>query len=233
MAATVETFPDTDWAEQVAERLSRQISPGRRLCLATGNTPTPVYRRIAGAVSLDGLSLLLLDEFGGLPVGDPGRCLSMLARDLLDRCDGSPVVIAPDVDAALPDEAAARYGEVVRDGGIDLAIVGVGGNGHVGMNEPGTTIDQPTRVVDLSVATSEGAASYGATVAPTWGITVGMAELMAATEVWVLVTGGHKTDILNRALHSPVDPEAPVSFLTEHPNCTFLVDESAGIIGAA
>lgn len=233
MTATVETFPDADWAEHVAGMLAQQIEPGRRLCLATGHTPTPVYSRIAETVSLDGLSVFLLDEFGGLPVGDPGRCLSMLSRDLLDGCDGSPVVHAPDVDAAESGEAAERYGEVVREGGIDLAIVGMGGNGHIGMNEPGTTIDQPTRVVDLSVATSEGAVSYGATVTPTWGITVGMAELMAAGEVWVLVTGGHKTDILNRALHGPVDPEAPVSFLTEHPNCTFLVDESAGIIGAA
>ena len=58
------------------------------------------------------------------------------------------------------------------------------------------------------------------------------AELMAAGEVWVLATGGHKTDILNRVLHGPVDPEAPASFLTEHDNCTFFVDESAGIIGA-
>jgi glucosamine-6-phosphate deaminase len=233
MPATVETIPDADWAEQVAKRLAQQIAPGKRLCLATGHTPTPVYRHIAETVSLDGLSLFLLDEFGGLPLGDPGRCQSMLSRDLLDGCAGSPVVHVPDVDAAVSDEAAARYGDMIRDGGIDLAIVGLGGNGHIGMNEPGTTIDQPTRVVDLSVATSEGAASYGATVSPTWGITVGMAELMAAGEVWVLVTGGHKTDILNRALHGPVDPEAPVSFLTEHPNCTFLADESAGIIGAA
>jgi len=156
----------------------------------------------------------------------------MLTKDLLDRSDGSPLVHAPDVDAADPGEAAARYGELVASSGIDLAVVGIGGNGHIGMNEPGSTIEQQTRVVDLSPMTSEGALSYGATVMPTWGITVGMAELMAAGELWVLATGGHKTDILNRALHGPVDPEAPASFLTEHDNCTFFVDESAGIIGA-
>jgi len=87
-------------------------------------------------------------------------------------------------------------------------------------------------MVDLSSTTSRGALSYGASVPPAWGITVGMAELMSAGEVWVLATGEHKTDILNRALHGPVDPEAPASFLTEHANCTFLIDESAGVIGA-
>jgi glucosamine-6-phosphate deaminase len=232
MGVGVETFPDHDWAEEVAARLAEVISPGRRLCLATGNTPTPVYRGVAGRVSLDGISLFLLDEYGGLPANDPGRCLSMLNRDLLEGSQGSPVVQAPDVDAADPGEAAARYGELVRSAGIDLAIVGIGGNGHIGMNEPGTDVDQPTRVVYLTPATSESALSYGAAAIPTWGITVGMAELMSAGQVWVLATGGHKTDILNRALHGPVDAEAPASFLTEHPHCTFFVDESAGIIGA-
>jgi glucosamine-6-phosphate deaminase len=232
MAAGVETFPDHDWAEEMAARLAGVISPGRRLCLATGSTPTPLYRRIAGHVSLEGLDIFLLDEYGGLPVDDPGRCRSMLARDLLEGSQGSPIVHSPEVDATDPWEAAARYGELVRSGGIDLAIVGIGGNGHIGMNEPGTHVDQPTRVVDLAPSTSESALSYGASAIPTWGITVGMAELMSAGEVWVLATGGHKTDILNRALHGPVDAEAPASFLTEHPNCTFLVDESAGVIGA-
>ena len=232
MGVHVETLPDGVWAEQVAGRLAREISPGRRLCLATGSTPTPVYRRVAATVSLEGLSLFLLDEYGGLPMGDPGRCLSMLSRDLLEGSDGSPVVHAPDVDATNPDDAAARYGELIGDGGIDLAVVGIGGNGHIGMNEPGTEIDQPTRMVDLSSTTSREALSYGASVPPAWGITVGMAELMSAGEVWVLATGEHKTDILNRALHGPVDPEAPASFLTEHANCTFLIDESAGVIGA-
>lgn len=230
MTATVEVFTDDGWADRVADRLTSTMEPGRRLCLPTGDTPAPVYRRVAGMCSLEGIDLFLLDEFGGLPPGDPGRCATMLARDLLGPAPGSPSFHVPDVDAFDTDAAAKRFGEMVGDGGLDLAVVGLGSNGHVGMNEPGTTIDQRTRVVDLAPSTSQGARSYGATVTPTWGITVGMAELMDAREVWVLVTGGHKTDILNRVLHGPVDPEAPASFLTEHHNCVFLVDESAALI---
>ncbi len=232
MTATVEVVPDTDWPGQVAERLAATMTLGRRICLPTGNTPAPVYRRLAEISSLDGLTLFLLDEFGGLPPGDPGRCETMLSRDLLGPTPGSPEVHIPDVDSPSPETAASHFGDLVADGGLDLAVVGLGSNGHVGMNEPGTTIDQSTRVVDLAPSTSEGARSYGATITPTWGITVGMAELMEAREVWVLVTGAHKTDILNRVLHGPVDPEAPGSFLTEHHNCVFLVDESAGLTGA-
>jgi glucosamine-6-phosphate deaminase len=95
------------------------------------------------------------------------------------------------------------------------------------MNEPGTTPEMPTRVVTLEPTTSENARRYGASVTPTWGITVGMTELMAAGEVWVVVTGSHKTDILNRTLHGAVDSEVPATFLTEHPTCTFFVDEAA------
>jgi len=228
----VEVFPDAVWAERVASRLGDKINTGNRLCLATGSTPSPIYHRVAETVSLDGMAVFLLDEFGGLEVGDPGRCASMLTRDLIEASRGSPVVHVPDVDAEDPWAAASRYGKLIGAGGIDLAIVGLGANGHVGMNEPGTSIDQRTRVVDLHPATSNAALAYGAAVAPTWGITVGMAELMEATEIWVLVAGGHKTGILNRALHGPVDPEVPASFLTEHDNCVFLVDESAHLTGA-
>ena len=227
MTASVETFPSVDFAAGVASQVQNALAPGIRLCLATGNTPTPVYERVAAETALDGLEIFLLDEFGGLPRDDPGRCISMLARDLLDRAEGHPVVHGPEVDAPDPNQAAERYRQLVADGGIDLAIVGLGANGHVGMNEPGTTVEMGTRVVTLEPTTSENASRYGAGMTPTWGITVGMAELMAARDVWVLVTGAHKTDILNRTLHGAVDSDVPATFLTEHPSCTFYVDESA------
>lgn len=183
-------------------------------------------------MSLDGLTLFLLDEFGGLPVDDPGRCMTMLERDLLASAEGEPTVHAPDVDASDPGLAAERYGALVAKGGLDLAIVGLGANGHIGMNEPGSTPELTTRVVELEPSTtSHATAGYGASQPPTWGITLGLAELMAAKEVWVLVTGDHKTDILNRTLHGFVDSEVPATYLTTHSNCVFLVDEAAAMGG--
>ncbi|HJS72322.1 MAG TPA: glucosamine-6-phosphate deaminase [Acidimicrobiia bacterium] len=227
MTASVETFPDTEFAARVASRFREALAPPMRLCLATGRTPSPVYEQVAVGTPLDGIEIFLLDEFGGLPRDDQGRCTSMLARDLLDRAEGHPVVHAPEVDAPAPDRAAGRYQQLIADGGIDLAILGLGSNGHIGMNEPGTTVEMGTRVVTLEPTTSENARGYGASVTPTWGITVGMAELMAAREIWVLVTGAAKTDILSRTLHGEVDSEVPATFLTEHPACTFFVDEAA------
>lgn len=227
----VEVFVDQKWAEQTGERFAESLRPGMRLCLPTGETTTPFYAEVAKLTSLDDVVVFLLDEFGGLPEDDPGRCLAMIRRDLLDPANGEPEVHAPDVDAPDPAQAAERYRESIVDGGIQLAIVGLGANGHIGMNEPGSTPDLATRVVALDPSTSTHAHRYGVTITPTWGITVGMSELMAADEVWVLVTGSHKTDILNRTLHGPVDAEVPATFLTEHSNCTFFVDESAGLTG--
>lgn len=227
MSCSVETIADEGWATSVAARFDDLVRPGMRLCLAAGNTTTPFYAEVAGRTSLDDLTLFLLDEFGGLPESDPGRCMSMLSRDLLHQANGRQTVHAPDVDADDPDHAADHYRSLIENSGLDLAIVGLGANGHIGMNEPGSTVDLSTRVVTLDPSTSENAAAYGATTPPSWGITVGMSELMESREVWVLVTGEHKTDILNRTLHGPVDAAVPATFLIEHSNCTFFVDESA------
>ncbi len=227
MTNTVTSIPDGEWAATVAARFQERVGPGMRICLPTGKTTTPFYAEVARRSSLDGVEVFLLDEFGGLPDDDPGRCMSMLTRDLLSRIDVKPKVQVPDVDASDPEHAADRYGDLIAEGGLDLALVGLGANGHIGMNEPGTTVDLATRVVQLEPSTTQHAAEYGATTPPTWGITVGMAELMEAEEVWVLVTGAHKSDILNRTIHGVVDSDVPATYLTEHRNCAFFVDESA------
>jgi glucosamine-6-phosphate deaminase len=167
--------------------------------------------------------IFLLDEFGGLPADDPARCAAMLRRDL-------PRVAfqAPDVDAPEPDQAARDYGALIGAGGLDLALVGLGRNGHIGMNEPGSSPASRTRVVRLAEATAEGAKAYGATARPTWGITLGIAELLESAELWLVVTGAHKADVLGRVLTSGPDPELPATFLHDHPKARILADEAAG-----
>ncbi len=191
----------------------------------------PFYREVAAQVDLAGVTIYLLDEFGGLPKGDPGRCETMLRRSLVDIARGEPELIVPDVDAADPDAEAARYQRAIEAGGLDLAILGLGSNGHVGMNEPGSGRDSPTRVVSLEPDTSLHAQrAYGASVFPTWGLTVGLEQLLAARQVWLLVTGGHKAEILKLTLTAPVGPSVPATFLRDHPAATVLADESAAAL---
>lgn len=201
---------------------------GARLCLPTGDTVAPLYGVFPG----NGLpSLFLLDEFGGLPPGDPGRCETMIREGLLSRLHPAPGLAVPDVDSPDPREAARRYDAAVAEGGLDLALLGLGENGHVGMNEPGSGADAPTRVVQLEKETSDHAVdAYGASRPPAWGITLGMAPLLDAAELWLLVTGPHKAGILREVLEGPVGPAVPASLLREHENVSVLADTSAAAL---
>lgn len=233
MTLSLEVFADQAWAEKAADRFGRFVSSrsSPRLCLPTGVTVMPFYREVARRANLDNAIVFLLDEFGGLPEGDPGRCETMLKRYLIDLVEDEPELMVPDVDAPDPEAEATRYQRKVEDGGLDLAILGLGGNGHVGMNEPGSGRHSATRVVSLAPSTSDHAQeAYGATRPPSWGMTVGLEQLLAAREVWILVTGGHKAGILKKTLTAPVGPDVPATFLREHPAATVLADESAAAL---
>lgn len=205
-----------------------------RMLLPSGLTPAPVYRDIIRqGVSFADSTAILLDEFGGLAPDDPTRCELMLRRDLLDHIDlradhfhGIDV----DVDADDLDDVCATHSAIIGDGGLDLAILGIGTNGHVGMNEPGSHPDEPTRVVHLAASTTAAAAGYGGSGVPTWGVTVGLAELLAAREVWVLATGARKAEIVRRALTEPASLDLPVSWIVRHRNAVLWLDEEAASI---
>lgn len=106
--------------------------------------------------------------------------------------------------------------------------MGLGLNGHIGFNEPGSTADSPTRVVNLE-ARSQAVATdrYGAGAVPVRGITLGLARLLVADEIWLLVTGERKADVLRRALEGPEGSDCPASFLRRHPSLRVLADGAA------
>ncbi len=230
----IETLGRDEWAPAVGARLVEFLPRGRhrRVCFATGSTPDPAYAAFAaGGGTLADTEVFLLDEFM-LPESDPGRCDEMLARALLDLCPSPPLALHTfDVSAKSLDDECRRYEQLLEQGGLDLAILGLGGNGHIGMNEPGSSADTPTRVVDLHPTTRQNAARYGATSPPSRGVTVGMRSVLAAAEIWLLVTGEHKAAILNEVLTGPIGPDVPASFLRNHPNATVISDEAATIIG--
>ena len=222
------------WAEGVARELAARLvaRPSLRVCLPTGDTPSPVYAALLaaearGEVSFGAATIVLLDEWVGLPPGDPARCDVRLRTELLDRLGVGPFAFAAiDVDGPDPEAAAARHDAAAR--GLDLAVLGLGMNGHVGFNEPGSRPDDPMRLVRLAVSSRDAAtARYGATLVPTAGITVGLARLLEAGECWLLVTGERKASMLRRALEQPEGPDCPASYLRRHPRLTVFADEAA------
>jgi len=229
----LEVLPVGGWAATVASRLCHRLMerPGLRVCLPTGDTPTPVYAELVarerrGEVSLAHATVVQLDEWAGLPPGDPARCDARLRRELIDRLAAPPVFVSIDADG--PDDEAAALAHDSAARGLDLAVLGLGMNGHVGFNEPGSHPDDPTRLVRLAVSSREAATSrYGADSTPTAGITVGLARLLEAEECWLLVTGERKAQVLRRVLEQPEGLDCPASYLRRHPWLTVFADEPA------
>ncbi len=232
-------FEAAAWAGAVAGLLAERLrtNPSLRVCLPTGDTPVPVYDAVvelawARACSFERATVVLLDEWVGLAPGDPARCDTRIHAALIDRLPAPPAALhVIDADDPSAEAAAGRHDEVARD--LDLVVLGLGMNGHVGFNEPGSMPDSPTRVLPLTDASRDAArARYGSRAVPAAGITIGMDRILAAREVWLLVTGVGKAAVLRRALHDPESPDCPASYLRRHPNLLVLADDAAaGLLG--
>ena len=223
------------WARAVCSlwRDRLRLQPDLKICLPSGATPSLIYAEMtrsvaAGVVSFARATVFALDEFGGLAADDPGRTAAMLRRELIDRIDlppGAFHVLDPD----HPDLArhCADYDTAIGPG-FDLVLLGIGRNGHVGMNEPGSAPDAATRRVDLHPETVQASARYFAhRNLPGWGLTVGLKTILASREVWVIANGTAKAEIVRRTVRDAVVPSNPASLLRRHPNCSLFADDAA------
>jgi glucosamine-6-phosphate deaminase len=125
-------------------------------------------------------------------------------------------------------EQACREMEALVGAGVDLTLLGIGTNGHVGMNEPGSTADSLTRRVTLAPETVASSARYFTHgCLPTWGVTMGLGTIGRSREVWLLASGTAKAWIVRATVEGPVTPEVPASLLRNHPRAVFVVDDDA------
>lgn len=231
----LEIIPAAEWADRVAECWidALRAQPDLTMCLPTGTTPQLVYSAVgtavaAGEVSFAGSTVFLLDEFGGLAPGDPGRCDTMIRRDLLDRIDLPESSFHRfDPDEADLDHEVARYWSSVMATGLDLTMVGIGLNGHVGLNEPGSAVDATARRVDLQASTLSSQRRYGGDHPATWGLTLGLMEILSSQELWFLANGEAKAAIVAEVLEGPITLERPASQLRAHDNLRVFLDEAA------
>ncbi len=223
------------WAAGIAELWSERLrsNPGLRQCLPTGKTPNSVYAEMAkrvksGKTSFAESTGFLLDEFGGLSPEDPGSCNRMIRDELINHVD-LPESSFHLLNAQSHDlEQTCREYDQKIGAPLDLVILGIGQNGHLGMNEPGSDIDSLTRKVELHPQTIQASARYLThNNLPTWGVTLGLRQIFQAREVWLWANGASKAEILKQAISGPLTTDVPASLLQKHAHCTFFVDRVA------
>ncbi len=203
--------------------------------LPTGFTPLPFYKEIvkrykAGEKYLNKFKYLALDEYVGLCDGDYRSFSSWLGREILDplSIDIKDRIIF-DSDAADIDKECKRIDDIVSSSVINLAIIGIGENGHVGFNEPKSSFSSRTRKVFLHEKTIKANAEYwgGIDKVPKEAVTLGLANLKNAKNTLLLVYGKKKAKILKESFCAPVSEDVPSSYLQNQPNLTVIGDEDA------
>lgn len=201
------------------------------LCPATGRSPGGLYTELARKAATDPalfaqLRIVQLDEWGGVPATDAGSCGHYLRTRLLDPL-GIPSERFTAFDATADDaprECGRIRAELDRQGPIDLCVLGIGVNGHVGFNEPGPSLRADCHVAQLSETTRQHAMVRSMGRVPDVGFTLGMREILAARRIVLLVSGKGKREVAARLLAGDVSTALPASFLWLHGNAECLVD---------
>ena len=221
-------------ADTVVRLLTRQ--PDAVLGLATGSSPLGVYQDLArrhgaGEVSFAQARGFLLDEYVGLP-GDHPQCYrSVIRRELESTVDFAPgAVQGPDGQAADLPAACDAYETAIREaGGVDLQLLGIGTDGHLAFNEPGSSLTSRTRVKTLTAQTRTDNARFfdSPDEVPRHVVTQGLGTISDARHLVLLAAGEAKADAVARTVEGPVAASCPASVLQLHPHVTVLLDEAA------
>ncbi|MFF1883579.1 glucosamine-6-phosphate deaminase [Pseudarthrobacter sp. NPDC058196] len=209
--------------------------PDAVLGVATGGSPLPVYAALAGhRLDMSGVRAFALDEYFGLPAGHPQSYGEVVRREVTERLGMDPALVrVPAGNAADPRQAADDYDAAIRAaGGVDVQLLGIGHNGHLAFNEPGSAFSSRTRVEVLAERTRAANARYFTSESdvPRRCITQGLGTILEARHLLLVVAGTDKAAILARALHGEVSVECPASVLQLHQHVTVVADEAAAAL---
>lgn len=222
-------------AADAIEALLRR-KPAAVLGLATGSSPLPVYDELAARHRHDGLDFsnahaFALDEYVGLAHGHPESYREVIRREFTNRVNiAEGNVHTPDGAAEDLAAACSAYEDAMRAaGGVDLQLLGVGTDGHIGFNEPGSSLASRTRIKTLIEQTRRDNARFFAGLAevPHHVVTQGLGTILEARHVVLIATGAQKAPVVRDFVEGPVAAICPASVLQFHPHATVLVDEAA------
>ena len=230
--------PATELARLAAAAVERLLNyrPRAVLGLATGSSPLRVYdelaRRHQEGLSFARARAFMLDEYVGLPDDHPQRYRNVIEAEIASRVDFGPgAVTGPDGTAGDLERACADYeAAIAAAGGVDLQLLGIGTDGHIAFNEPGSSLASRTRIKTLTRQTREdNARFFGGSVddVPRHCLTQGLATIMSAKHLVLLATGQAKAEAVHQLVEGPVSAMWPATIMQMHPHATVLVDDAA------
>jgi len=231
-------------AELFAQRI--RSNPKIVLGLATGGTPERLYAELARLHREDGLDFSQvvtynLDEYLGIPGAHDQSYRYFMNKNLFDRINiakenthvlnglaAAPAKECADYEAAIKKAGGIDL-QLLKAGGIDLQLLGIGSNGHIAFNEPGSPADSRTGVVDLTENTIKDNARFfeKAEDVPKQALSMGNGSIMEAKEIVLIADKESKADAIFKSIEGPVTEEVPASILQKHPDCTFIIDRAA------
>lgn len=227
-----------EMSRRAADVISAQIimKPDCVLGLATGSSPEGTYEKLIerynqGDLDFGDVTTVNLDEYRGLSKENDQSYYYFMHSHLFDYVNINPErTFLPDGMSEDPDKECARYEEVIRaTGGVDLQLLGLGRNGHIGFNEPGEFFEKGTHCVDLHQSTIEANKRFFASAddVPRQAFSMGIQTIMKARKILVVVSGEDKAEAVRNCFFGPVTPKVPGSILQMHPDVTVVADESA------
>jgi glucosamine-6-phosphate deaminase len=233
---TIVTNNYTEMSRMAARIVARRILVNERfvLGLPTGDTPAGMYQELVemynfGLIGFSKVITFNLDEYYGLSMDNPLSYHRYMSERLFDRVNiRKENIYIPEGSAEDAEKECRRYEEELRrHGGINLQVLGIGINGHIGFNEPGSDWESITRLVELSEQTRDSTRFVDPTEVPAQAITMGIKTIMKAREILLLASGKEKAKTIREALDGPVTKNVPASILQLHPMVTVLVDKEA------
>ena len=233
----IETIDST---EELARRAADivcalvQERPDAAVGLASGKTPLGLYAELArrvrdGEADLSGVAALAVDELHGVRRDHPATNATYFREHLTSKAPLRALHLL-DSETEQPEEACERFSRLIADaGGLDLVVLGIGQNGHLAFNEPGSPLDSRCRRVALDRSTRATYAPLFGSLddVPAFGLTLGLADLLAARSLLLLASGGDKAEVVALALEGPVTEALPASALQRHPRLTVLLDRES------
>mgnify|MGYP003362573118 FL=1 len=199
------------------------------LGLATGSTPIALYNQLVESdLDFSNIVSVNLDEYLGLSGNDSQSYRYFMNQHLFNKKPFKHSYV-PDGLRADHNAAAKEYDDIITDHPIDLQLLGIGRNGHIGFNEPGTSFESSTHVVNLTQSTIDANARFfdNESDVPTQAISMGIASVMSAKKILLLAFGADKADAIAATVNGPVTEDVPASILQNHEDVTIIIDDAA------